>query len=104
MNNIKGYTAEEVAASAKQILEEDYSFCKGKLAEIRNHEKEIETIRNTYNKLIVDYRIKSVDRVLDYIRTKKITDNKELDTLLCHCQNKLNGNIDGIELDLGTDE
>ena len=104
MNNIKGYTAEEVSASAKQTLEEDYSFCKHKLAEIRNHEKEIETIRNVYNKLIVDYRIKSVYRVLDYIRTKKITDNKELDTLLCHCQNKLNGNIDGIELDLGIDE
>ena len=34
----------------------------------------------------------------------KITDDKELDTLLCHCQNKLNGNIDGIEIDLGTDE
>ena len=81
-------------------LKKDYSICKSKLVEIRNHEKEIETIRNTYNKLIVDYRIKSVYRVLDYIRTKKITDNKELDTLLCHCQNKLNGNIDGTELDL----
>lgn len=104
MTNIKGYTAKEVAESARQALEKDYSICKSKLVEIRNHEKEIETIRNTYNKLIVDYRIKSVYRVLDYIRTKKITDNKELDTLLCHCQNKLNGNIDGIELDLGTDE
>lgn len=31
MNNIKGYTAEEVAASAKQDIEEDYSFCKHKL-------------------------------------------------------------------------
>lgn len=100
MSDIKGYTAEEVAESRKHRLEEDYSFCESKWNEIRNHEKEIETIRNVYNKLIVEYRIKSANRVLDYIRTKEITDIKTLDTLLCHCQNKLNGNIDGIELDL----
>lgn len=100
MNKIRGYTIDEVAESRKQSLEEDYSFCKSKLAEIRHHEEEIETIRNTYNKLIIEYRMKSVDRVLDYIRSKKITDSKRLDILLCHCQNKLNGNIDGTELDL----
>ena len=42
----------------------------------------------------------SVNRVLEYIRVAKITDAKELDTLLCHCQNKLAGNIDGTELKL----
>ena len=50
--------------------------------------------------MIVKYRMESVDRVLDYIRVAKITDAKELDTLLCHCQNKLAGNIDGIEVKL----
>ena len=104
MSEIRGYTIDEIAESRKQSLEEDYSFCKSKLAEIRHHEEEIETIRNTYNKLIIEYRIKSVYRVLDYIRSKKITDSKRLDILLCHCQNKLNGNIDGIELDLRSDE
>ena len=49
----------------------------------------------------IEYRIESVNRVLDFIRNEyragRICD---LETLLCHCQNKLNGNIDGIELDL----
>lgn len=104
MTEIKGYTAEEVAKARKQELEEDYDFCKGKLAEIRRHESEFETIRKTYRELIVKYRIKSVDRVLSYVRMKGITDKKELDLLLCHCQNKLNGNIDGNELDLHYEE
>lgn len=104
MTEIKGYTAEEVAESSKQELKEDYDFCKGKLAEIRRHESEIETIRKAYRELIVKYRIKSVNRVLAYIRTKGITDKKELDLLLCHCQNKLSGNIDGTELDLNYKE
>lgn len=54
--------------------------------------------------VIVKYRIKSVDRVLSYVRMKGITDKKELDLLLCHCQNKLNGNIDGNELNLHYEE
>lgn len=47
-------------------------------------------------------RVRSVDRVLDFIRSEyKQGRLCNLDTLLCHCQNKLNGNIDGIELTLG---
>lgn len=104
MTEIKGYTAEEIAESREQELEKDYDFCKGKLAEIRRHESEIETIRKVYRELIIKYRIKSVDRVLAYVRMKGITDKEELDFLLCHCQNKLGGNIDGIELDLHYEE
>lgn len=56
---------------------------------------------NNYAELIAIYRIESVNRVLDFIRDEyragRICD---LETLLCHCQNKLNGNIDGVELDL----
>lgn len=106
MSEIKGYTTEEIAEHKKEKLLSDYSFCKAKLAEIRRHEQEIESIRTAYNKMIVKYRMESVDRVIEYIRAAKITDAKELDTLLCHCQNKLAGNIDGIELELsrGGDE
>lgn len=47
------------------------------------------------------YRVESVSRVLDFIRGEyragRICD---LETLLCHCQNKLYGNIDGTELTL----
>ena len=48
------------------------------------------------------YRLKSVDRVLDFIRSEYRQGRLcNLEVLLCHCQNKLNGNIDGIELTLG---
>lgn len=47
------------------------------------------------------YRLKSVDRVLDFIRSEYRADRIcDLEALLCHCQNKLNGNIDGTELTL----
>ena len=51
------------------------------------------------------YRLESVDRVLDFIR-KEYSQGRlcDLETLLCHCQNKLNGNIDGIELALDKGE
>lgn len=49
----------------------------------------------------LEYRIESVNRVLDFIRDEyragRICD---LETLLCHCQNKLYGNVDGTELTL----
>lgn len=101
MSKIKGYTAEEIARNSKEKLISGYEFCKRDLAEIRRHEKEISDIRLDYNSKIVKYRKESVNRVLDFIRSEysagRICD---LETLLCHCQNKLNGNIDGIELDL----
>lgn len=97
---IKGYTLDEVAESRKQKLESDYALIESKYEEIRNLENEIKSIRTECNKLVHKYRIESVDRVLEYIRLKKITDQRELDILLCHCQNKLNGNIDGSELTL----
>lgn len=53
---------------------------------------------NTYRKL---YRIESVNRVLDFIRSEYRAGRVcDLETLLCHCQNKLLGNIDGTELSL----
>lgn len=101
MSKIKGYTAEEIARNSKEKLISDYEFCKGNLAKIRQREKEIADIRLDYNSKIARYRKESVNRVLDFIRSEygagRICD---LETLLCHCQNKLSGNIDGIELDL----
>lgn len=101
MSEIKGYTAEEIARDTKEKLISDYEFCKCNLAEIRRREKEIADIRLDYNSKIVKYRMGSVNRVLDFIRSEyKAGRICDLETLLCHCQNKPNGNIDGIELDL----
>ena len=101
MSGIKGYTAEEVARDEKEKLISDYESCKCDLAEIRQHEKEIADIRLAYNSKIVKYREESVNRVLDFIRSEYRAGRIcNLEILLCHCQNKLNGNIDGTELDL----
>lgn len=101
MSEIKGYTVEEVARNEKQKLISDYEFCNRDLAEIRRHEKEIADIRLDYNSKIVKYRMESANRVLNFIRSEYVAGRIcDLETLLCHCQNKLNGNIDGTELDL----
>ena len=101
MSEIKGYTVEEVARNEKQKLIIGYEFCKRDLDEIRQREKEIADIRLDYNSKIVKYRKESVNRVLDFIRSEYRADRIcNLETLLCHCQNKLSGNIDGTELDL----
>lgn len=56
---------------------------------------------NNYAELMAIYRIESVNRVLDFIRDEyRVGRICDLEVLLCHCQNKLNGNIDGTELDL----
>ena len=47
------------------------------------------------------YRVKSVSRVLQHIRDEYRANRLcDLETLLRHCQDKLNGSIDGIELEL----
>ena len=97
---IKGYTVNEMARSQRDKLVAEYSHCKDMLAEIRDLEERAKEMRKEYQQKIVRYRINSVNRVLDFIRFAKITDERELDNLLCHCQNKLNGNIDGIEIEL----
>lgn len=101
MSEIKGYTAEEIARYAKEKLISDYELCKCYLVEIRRHEKEIADIRLAYDSNILKYRKESVNRVLDFVRSEYRAGRIcNLETLLCHCQNKLNGNLDGIELDL----
>ena len=101
MSGIKGYTAEEVARGKKKKLISDYELCKYDLVKIRQHEKEIADIRLDYNSKIVKYRRESVNRVLDFVRSEYRAGRIcNLEILLCHCQNKLNGNIDGVELDL----
>lgn len=108
---IRGYTAEEVAESSRIELEKDYKKCLEKFEEVKiriqsveRAKRELEECKHEREKMLSEYRRASVDRVLSYIRTKKITDAHELDLLLFHCQNKMNGNIDGIELNLHYEE
>lgn len=102
MSGIKGYTTGEIVQKEKDRLLCDYEYCRHDLAEIRQHEKAIADIRSAYNSRIARYRTESANRVLDFIRDEYRAGRVcDLEALLCHCQNKLNGNIDGVELDLG---
>lgn len=62
---------------------------------------ELDRTRDALKSAQKHYRVHSVNRVLDFVRRNcdKLSKH-DIDTLLCHCQNKLNGNIDGIELAL----
>ena len=81
--------------------EEYLNKAKEKYAEGEQHKNIAVRCFESCRQYKIEYRIESVNRVLDFIRNEyragRICD---LETLLCHCQNKLNGNIDGIELDL----
>ena len=81
--------------------EEYLNKAKEKYAEGEQHKNIAVRCFESCRQYKIEYRIESVNRVLDFIlneyRAGRICD---IETLLCHCQNKLNGNIDGIELDL----
>lgn len=81
--------------------EEYLNKAKEKYAEGEQHKNIAIRCFESCRQYKIEYRIESVNRVLDFIRNEyragRICD---IETLLCHCQNKLNGNIDGIELDL----
>lgn len=78
-----------------------YEFAQSKKAKIKALEEEIALQKNGYEMQLQEYRVESVSRVLDFIRSEYRNGRIcNLDSLLCHCQNKLYGNIDGIELSL----
>ena len=69
--------------------------------ELRDLAKKREKLENDRENFAYNYRADSVDRVLDFIRSEYRQGRLcDLEILLCHCQNKLNGNIDGTELTL----
>jgi hypothetical protein len=83
--------------------------CKNLYEEIEEIRKERDITINQVQKMdkdieikLLEYRIKSVKRVLDYMNNKcwKKENIPELHNKIVHCLNKLNGNIDGIELTL----
>lgn len=84
---------EAIKAEHEQLLKVEREL--SDLAEKR------EKLENERERFVYRYRADSVDRVLDFIRSEYRQGRLcDLETLLCHCQNKLNGNIDGTELDL----
>lgn len=86
-----------IKAQYKRMLKMEKELsCLAKRQERLEFDKEVYTYH---------YRADSVDRVLDFIRSEYRQGRLcNLEILLCHCQNKLNGNIDGTELTLDKGE
>ena len=91
-------TYEQLAAKEKEQLKSQY--------------ENIATLKkdNYYANLILEsklhnYRVASAERVISFVarNVEKLNKNK-IEVYLVHCLNKLNGNIDGIELDITFDK
>ena len=77
-----------------------YNEIERKRKEMKIMETQVQQIDNEIQLEIEQYRNKSVTRVLEYINDKCWNNENidDLQNLIIHCLNKLNGNIDGIEL------
>lgn len=89
----------------KGNLECLYESIENKRKERDEHIKNVTKLDNDIQIKVLEYRIESVKRVLENIHRLLILSDEELikniDNKVTHCLNKLEGNIDGIELDLG---
>lgn len=86
----------------KQEILNIYNSIEEKRKEMRITEKQVQQLDEEITLELERYRNKSVERVLNYINEKCWNDENidNLQILIVHCLNKLNGNIDGIELNL----
>ncbi len=96
---IVGTPVYQCCNNANNILLKKYASLESEEIRLR---KEIEERQHRINGIRTEYKDLNeaeVDTVLDYVRTYSDKLSKdEIDTLLCHCQNKLNGNINSVFL------
>ena len=87
---------------SKDILIEKFDELKNISNQIDMQKTLLEQLDNTLTIKTLEYRIRSVERVLNYINDKcwKEEEVEDLQNLIVHCLNKFNGNLDGIELSL----
>lgn len=66
------------------------------------HIERVQKLDNEIQVKLLEYRINSTLRILDYLHDKSFIESEHIDysKYINHCCNKLCGNIDGIELDL----
>lgn len=84
----------------KGHLESIYDSINESRKEREEYIKKVQKIDNDIQIRVLEYRIASVYRVLDFINHKHFASGKNLEKYINHCMNKLMGNIDGIEFDL----
>ena len=88
-------TIKEKVRKSQEVLEKEYKAIERRRQELK---REIINIESD----LIEYRIKSAKRVIDYVayNTEKLS-HRDIQLYLVHCLNKLNGNLDGLELILG---
>ena len=86
-------TQKELHEKAEELL--------GERTKLFAKKQDLEEDFKKVNEQLEKYRRESAERVIEFVawNSAKLTE-KEINTLLIHSLNKLNGNIDGIELDL----
>lgn len=101
IKEITGIPTWESCNNLNNILISRFSELKAEEDKLRKETKErqerIDVIRAEYKDLNRTEVKNILDYVRCYVRSGKLEVN-EIDTLLCHCQNKLNGNIDSVFL------
>lgn len=94
-------TENETIERIKTDIEMSYAKLKESDNRLKNLKTETGKERFINSKCAYEYRMKSAGRVLQHIRDEYRANRLcNLETLLRHCQDKLNGSIDGIELEL----
>lgn len=81
-----------------------YEAIEDKRSEREEHIKQVQKLDNDIEVQLLEYRINSVSRVLSFLHSESFNGDKLLKdygNIITHCCNKLSGNLDGIELDLG---
>lgn len=81
----------------KGNLESIYESIENKRKDRDEYIERVNKLDKEIQQEVLEYRIQSVKRVLEYFSGI----DKDFDNMINHCINKLEGNIDGIELELG---
>jgi hypothetical protein len=104
MSKIKGYTPEEVCNNKGKAIKEDWNKVERELDRLYEEQNEIGRMILVQKDLIKELRKKEAENVIQYVRSRlKRLSSQEVDTLLCHCQNMLLGNIDNVVLKFSED-
>lgn len=95
----KGYTQEEVCNSKAEKLKETWTNLINAQKELYEEHDDIVDRINSNKERIKELRKEEAGNVIEYLRGRLNRLSAScIDTLLCHCQNMLNGNIDNTVL------
>jgi len=105
MSKIKGYTPEEDCNNKAKRIKEKWDKVEKELHRLYEEQSEIGRMILVQKDLIKELRKEEADNVIQYVRFRiKRLNPRRIDTLLCHCQNMLLGNIGNVVLKFSEDD